>query len=149
VLIAQSPAHTTDGGVWQEETERVAVGMVEAWRAVEAQGLQVIAIGPTPTLPVERTPRECLATARNWRAECAFVERDVLGRSAIRVAAERTGAPLIDLRDAFCIAGLCPSIIGGALVYRDHHHVTATYSRTLAPRFERELAAIGVTLEKR
>lgn len=148
VLIAQSPAHTIDGGVWQEETERVAIGMMEAWHAVQAQGLRIIAIGPTPTLPAKQTPRECLATARDWRTDCVFVERDVLGRSAIRVAAERTGTPLIDLRDAFCIAGLCPSMIGGALVYRDHHHVTATYARTLAPRFERELAALGITLDK-
>ncbi len=35
----------------------------------------------------------------------------------------------------FC-GSLCLPVIGGTMVYRDHSHLTATYSRTLAPYLE-------------
>jgi peptidoglycan/LPS O-acetylase OafA/YrhL len=40
---------------------------------------------------------------------------------------------VIDLNRFFCADDLCSPGIGGAFVYRDAHHMTATFSRTLAP----------------
>ena len=34
---------------------------------------------------------------------------------------------------------MCPAVIGGVTVYRDHH-LTVTYARTLAPYVQRGLA---------
>lgn len=34
---------------------------------------------------------------------------------------------------------MCPAVIGGVLVYRDRHHMTATYARSLAPILEQKL----------
>lgn len=42
-------------------------------------------------------------------------------------------AHLLDFDYLFCTKGRCPAIIGGVDVYRDDHHVTATYEKTLAP----------------
>lgn len=38
-----------------------------------------------------------------------------------------TGVTLIDLTDAICPTDPCAPVIGGVLVYRDDHHLTATY----------------------
>lgn len=38
-----------------------------------------------------------------------------------------------DLTDKFCDNENCKPIIGNVLVYKDAHHITATYSKTLAP----------------
>jgi hypothetical protein len=70
----------------------------------------------------------------------------VLLPNAVATAATMTGTPLIDINDAFCIDGLCPPVVGGVLIYRDNQHVTATYARSLAERFQRELAQRGIEL---
>lgn len=56
---------------------------------------------------------------------------------ALRVA----GVTLLDLTDHFCTTGFCPAQKDGALVYRDGTHITATFSKTLAPAFRAVLAA--------
>ena len=48
---------------------------------------------------------------------------------------------VLDFRDRFCADGFCPAVVGNVLVYRDHHHVSDTYMRTLAPAFGDRLGA--------
>ena len=145
VLIAQSPRYSEGAGS-QADRERVAAGMADAWRKISANGLRVLAIAPTPWLPSKNQPSDCLAVARDWVKECSFAAADVLLPNAIATAAATTGTPLIDVNDAFCIDGTCPPIVGGVLIYRDNQHVTATYARSLAERFQRELAQLGIEL---
>ncbi|WP_280389539.1 SGNH hydrolase domain-containing protein, partial [Nocardia wallacei] len=48
----------------------------------------------------------------------------------------------IDLSDAVCEPEICPVVVGNVLLYHDEHHLTATYSRSLAPELERQLRPI-------
>ena len=51
-----------------------------------------------------------------------------------KVAARLAGATLIDLSAVICpTTGRCPAVVDGMIVYRDDHHLTATFSRSLAP----------------
>ena len=61
------------------------------------------------------------AVAFGWRHRIREVE-----------ARRLSGAPLIDLSDRICPTDPCPPIIGRRIVYRDHHHLTATFAATLA-----------------
>ena len=49
------------------------------------------------------------------------------GRDATVDATAATGTPLIDLDDYIC-DDECPAIIGNVLVYRDSHHLTASFA---------------------
>lgn len=49
------------------------------------------------------------------------------------------GATLIDLTYLYCRDDFCPSVIGDVIVYRDRHHITATFARTLAGPLEEAL----------
>jgi len=40
---------------------------------------------------------------------------------------------------------LCPSAIGGRLLFRQGNHLTASYVRSLAPILERSLKDAGIT----
>ena len=51
------------------------------------------------------------------------------------------GVRLIDSTAMFCADGTCPAVIGGVVVYRQLQHVTQTYSRSMAPFLEPEVAA--------
>ena len=51
-------------------------------------------------------------------------------------AARLTGATLVDLSAATCPTDPCPPVIESMLVYRDHHHLTATFARSLVEELE-------------
>ena len=36
----------------------------------------------------------------------------------------------------------CPVVVGNVLIYRDNHHLTATYARSLAPFLSTALAGL-------
>ena len=67
---------------------------------------------------------------------------DLLLNSAAGVA----GVATMDLTQFFCAKDQCPPIIGNVVVYRDAHHLTETFVRTLTPYFEKELLRTMKTL---
>ena len=57
--------------------------------------------------------------------------------------AAATGAGLIVLTDQICPGtGNCPVVINNTIVWRDQHHLTATFAATLAPAIDEQLVAI-------
>jgi hypothetical protein len=50
-------------------------------------------------------------------------------------------ASFADLSGRVCSYDPCPAIVDGLLIYRDHSHLTATYSRQLAPSLRAALRA--------
>jgi hypothetical protein len=65
-------------------------------------------------------------------------------RARERVAARLTGATLVDLSDVICPGkGTCPAVVDKMIVYRDDHHLTATFAASLAPILGERLPAFG------
>jgi peptidoglycan/LPS O-acetylase OafA/YrhL len=127
----------TDAGVRAE----TAAGMAEAWSSAEAGGSRVIALVDNPAVP--EASATCLAEGAAFTVDtCAFPE-DVtaLRDDPIREAAAISGADAIDLSSAYCRDGICAMVAGGVVVYRDLHHITATFSRTLAPYLAQAVTA--------
>jgi peptidoglycan/LPS O-acetylase OafA/YrhL len=58
------------------------------------------------------------------------------------VAARRSGATLIDLTPAICPSVPCAVVRDGMILYRDGHHLTATFVRSLAPALGARLAPL-------
>lgn len=121
------------------------------WQRLTAAGSTVIGIRDTPWLYDDdgrpyRAP-DCLATGRDPDS-CgiprAMVLDDVDPAEAARdalPAATRDRIALLDLSDAFCDGDICRAIEGNVVIYRDAHHLTATYVRTLVPVLDRRLGA--------
>jgi hypothetical protein len=51
-----------------------------------------------------------------------------------RAAAAAAGAGFVSAADWICEEADCPLVRGSILVYRDSHHLTATYAARLAER---------------
>jgi hypothetical protein len=61
-----------------------------------------------------------------------------------KVAARLSGATLVDLSDVICPGkGKCPAVVDRMVVYRDDHHLTATFAASLAPVLGERLPAFG------
>jgi hypothetical protein len=88
----------------------------------------------------------CLASHRDAIERCATSRADAFGwrhKRREKEAARLSGASLVDLSRSICPADPCPAIIGTTLVYRDHHHLTATFAKSLAPALGAALPEIG------
>ena len=86
----------------------------------------------------------CLSKHPSDIRACLFTQDDADNREigiAERVAADVSGARLIDLTANICTEWPCSPISGSVLIYRDEDHMTATFSRSLA-------APLGVEIAK-
>jgi peptidoglycan/LPS O-acetylase OafA/YrhL len=68
----------------------------------------------------------------------AFSDHAVIEKAGAKAA----GVHLIDLGPAVCSEDPCPDVLDGLVVYRDYHHFTATFSKSLAPALDRALRAV-------
>ncbi len=111
-----------------------AQALAEAWRVATDLGIPVAAIsdGPVNASP----PAQCLDRHDTWdETTCSVARADAFpyGDPFGEAAQELPGAVGIDMTDFYCLPKVCPAMIGGVNVHRDQHHLTATFTRTLAP----------------
>lgn len=113
------------------EEEAGAAGFAELWNELTAAGSQVLVIRDTPK-PSDRLVT-CVTESYDHPEGCAK-PRDKAFDDRDRVTAALEQAPgvrSVEFTDRFCDAESCPAVIGNVLVYRDGHHVSRTYMRTL------------------
>ena len=127
------------------DPDRQASDLAAAWRPVAERGVPVVALSDNPQHDQE--PSQCLdgglaadATRCDLPEDQAFPDPQVYEEAADEVP----GASFVDLTSLYCRDGTCPAVIGGVNVYRDTHHLTATYTRTMTPYLERELRDVGL-----
>jgi peptidoglycan/LPS O-acetylase OafA/YrhL len=104
----------------------------------------VLLIGETPRSSTD--PPVCLSAHLDDATACATpyakaVDATLLQGDA-RVAAS-AGVRFVDPTTLVCRSDPCPVVIGPLLIYRDEHHLTATYVRALATRLLPMLPALG------
>lgn len=78
----------------------------------------------------------CLSAHLDEISQCT-VRADGSGepelRDALGAALAAADVTVADPAPWLCWSGTCPPVVGDVMVYRDDNHVTATYSRWLAP----------------
>lgn len=109
----------------------LAEGTLSVWRELVANGSKVIAVEDTPWLPW--LPGKCLADPSSL---CTVPRSEAVSPQLFTgIGKEVTGVTVLDLTDAICDDQNCYTVVGNVIVYRDRQHLTATYSRMLAPHF--------------
>jgi hypothetical protein len=104
-------------------------------RKILETGARVAIIAATPEQA--QNPVECaLADSRCATPIDRALEKDPL----LKVHEMDPEIPLINLNEKFCPAGSCPVVLDDIVVWRDSHHFTASFSRTLASSFGDEVA---------
>ncbi|WP_343233474.1 acyltransferase family protein [Streptomonospora sp. PA3] len=143
VVLTSSSANARAAGsaTESESSLDIAVGMTRLWGPLEDSGSHVVAIRDTPRM-AERLP-ECVSRHAGSLSECARAPEDAFANTDPQLLAARNDpdAAVVDLTDSLCTGDTCLPVIGNVLVYRDSHHLTATYSRLLAPDLRHALDA--------
>lgn len=125
----------------------IAAGQVELWRQLQGAGIEILAVRDTPRFRgPEGDPLKCLSRAGRRPADCVVARERAEAseeNDATALAARKFPAVhYVDMNDAICNRVACDPIIGGVLVWRDGHHLTATYASTLSPVIESHLRTV-------
>jgi peptidoglycan/LPS O-acetylase OafA/YrhL len=121
------------GQTWQQTAIQ---GYLSAWDALphSVKHIFVLRDIPRPRPDVVACGQLAVQKGQDLR-ECGRpAAQAILDDMEARAAAKSDRVPVVlDLNQYFCADGYCSPDVGGAFVYRDGHHMTATFARSLAP----------------
>lgn len=116
----------------------VPKGYIGQWKQLEGV-TQIFAVRDNPRMPMDIPT--CLEN-ENDPSRCSISRKIAL--SEVLPWENTEGIPsnvtFADLSDNFCDENRCYGVIGNIIVYRDQHHITAEFAKTLAPALRKPLA---------
>jgi hypothetical protein len=87
----------------------------------------------------------CLSRHPKSPAKCAFPKAGHIDLDAPLTAGDQAASPrvsVLDVNGLLCPSSTCPVVTKqGVVLYRDHHHLTASFSASLGPSLAPRLAA--------
>lgn len=144
VFTTSTVLDRADGTASSAETSRgeyVPPGYVAKWRQIASLGIDVLAVRDTPWHL--SPPGECVDVFGAANPRCQRPRALVFARDDPSTQVEVV--PLrfrrIDLTDRFCDEENCPPVVGHIQVYRDKHHLSATFAASLGPALAPHLRA--------
>jgi hypothetical protein len=133
------------GADWQVTPEMWRDGLRRTYERLTGAGLRVVAIKGTPRtwfdVPACLSRR---AAHVPFAAECTYDRERSLSRAAVAAQADAArGLPVrfVDMNDQICSAPRCGVVRNGTVVFTDDNHLTASFSRSVAPVLSTRLAA--------
>ncbi len=136
IIYAQSAEQTLPSSTDKSlQHDIIATTLVTMWNNWLSAGLKIIAVKDTPLLREDFSA--CLGS-ESCEQQTPYSTPDPIVTAAQQVTAVR----LVDLNEAICPQKKCYPVIGNIVVWRDTHHLTATYVKSLSLPFEQEIKKI-------
>ena len=147
-ILADRPEYvfTTATRPWNIKAGDVMPGTyVGIWQTLSQNNIPILAMRDTPWLVRNGEPffpSDCLADGGD-AISCGIRRSDVLSRTnpTLEWAARFPLLKPLDMSDAVCRKDVCRAVEGNVLLYRDAHHITTTYMRTMVDELGRQIAA--------
>jgi len=134
--VIVTAAFTGTHYIGDDSAPLVANAFAKAW-STQNGGAQVIAVADNPDFTDD--PNKCLRAKP--ATDCTRARSEALvAEDPLVLAAGQLGLPVVDLRDVFCDTEVCFPVIGGADVFRDQDHLTATFANSMGFAFQQEIA---------
>lgn len=149
-LVAQKPSavilssfdsymETGDGPLAEYLVHESAwtTGLRRTYSRLTRAGIRVIVIRGTPRIPFDvptclsrREAQLPLSRSCTYEPNRAFIAR---ARRAQDIAATNLNVQFIDMNDQICATSRCETMRDGVVMFTDDNHLTASFTRSLAP----------------
>ncbi|MBE7163314.1 MAG: acyltransferase, partial [Williamsia herbipolensis] len=121
--------------------EQTPPGFVEAWRALDAVGVPVLAVRDNPRF--DHSPSACVEARGRHTTFCETNRATFYAADPpITHAALPDNVRYLDTADLICGARSCSPEVGNVTVYLDDNHLTASYAASMAPMVGPHLEAL-------
>ena len=137
------PADGADAA-WQVTPDTWRAGLRKTYARLTATGIPVVVIRGTPRTWFD-VPG-CLsrkAAALPLARDCTYDRASSLSRVARRAQDDAArGLPIrfVDMNDAICSTPTCSPVANGTVIFTDDNHLTASFSRSVAPLLAERIA---------
>ncbi|QFT90877.1 O-acetyltransferase OatA [Bacillus sp. THAF10] len=120
----------------------VPEGFVNQWHTLNKAGIKVFAIRDNAWF--EFDVPSCVEEKGANSPECALPREEALPSDGPFTKLENVpdNVHYADFTDYLCEEDTCKPVKGNVLIYRDKHHITATYVRTMAPLLRKEVKEV-------
>jgi peptidoglycan/LPS O-acetylase OafA/YrhL len=123
--------------------DEMPASYVGIWDVLSQSGIGILGVRDTPWFVrngISFEPADCIADG-GTAMSCGMSRSAVLDNRnpTLDVVEQFPLLKPIDLSDAVCRADTCRAVEGNVLVYRDSHHLSATYVRTLTDELGRQV----------
>ena len=138
VFVVGTDAHPT------EPNDPIVPGLADAAERLYEAGVQVAAVRDNPRFEFNMV--SCVETYGPDADECRVpVDQKLSGPVELRRQFDSVPEiSLIDMTDFICPDGTCRPVVGNALVYMDHNHLTSTYAESMSSVLQERLRqAVG------
>ncbi len=118
---------------------------IDVWNELASYGISVLAVRDNPWLFRDGMPYravDCLADGGS-ATSCGVLRNDALDSVNPTLAASFRLSSVfpLDLTNALCDSLVCRVVEGNVVIYRDEHHLTATYMRTMSAELAQQMSA--------
>lgn len=131
-------------GLNQENTAR-RNRIQQSWRELIEHGSRVVVIEDNPRIGEDGAACVVDAPESELRAGGCDLSQSVALEAPdlfVEAAEGVDGAAVVPTEDLYCSDATCPVVIGSVIVYRDQHHLTATYLKTAEAELLRRLGPL-------
>ncbi len=123
----------------KENLDALVDGLLVNWEQLLRVSKKVVVIRETPKM--EKNVPECMSGLNATLEQCSVSLQRVMRNDPIFFAVQRKPQSwdmlsYADLTEQICEAGICKPVSGQILIWRDSHHLTATFARLLASKLE-------------
>ncbi|MCH1884115.1 SGNH hydrolase domain-containing protein [Agrococcus sp. ARC_14] len=122
------------------EAAEVRDRYVRAWQPVVDAGIPLIVMSDLPHIGIGTI--DCVTESSGASPFGCSVPQSYAHRGwdpVLEAAALVPEVRVVDVTRYLCVDGTCPLVIGGAIVYRDAHHLTGTYLTSISSKIMWEL----------
>lgn len=127
-----------DVGSPNEDFDQVSEGFIEAWEYFNEENIPLLLVRDTPWY--KESVLDCINENAENPGECKVAREEVIRNpSPLSMAEPPPNVTTIDVTDSFCDADYCYYVVGNVVTHFDSNHMTATFSRSLAPLMEEEV----------
>ena len=145
-LIADHPdfVFTTSTRPWNiKPGDVMPSNYIGIWQTLSDNNIPILAMRDTPWMVRNGQPyfpADCLASGGDANS-CGIKRSDVLSEhnQTLDFVAQFPLLKPLDMSDAVCRKDICRAVEGNVLLYRDAHHISTTYMRTMANELGRQI----------
>lgn len=130
---------------WQVSNTEWRQGLRRTYERLSDAGIRTMAIRGTPRTWFD-VPA-CLSrrfAGQPFASDCTYSRREAIATAAVSAqdqAAQGLGVTFVNMNDAICPTERCQTMVNGIVVFTDDNHLTARFSRSLAPVLGKRVAA--------
>lgn len=133
VVFSSASRNVTPQDPGDDAAGVLADGLVRQWEEAARHTDRLVAMRDIPV--TDRDVFECLEEHNDDLSQCSVPREVAFEDVDPQVQAARAmedDVHLLDMSDLFCGDDRCAPVIGNVVVYRDYHHMTASYSQMLS-----------------